>query len=232
MGFHRGPKIITDGLVLHLDAANPKSYPGSGTTWSNLSGNDNDGTLVNGPTFDSGNLGNVIFDGVDDRVKIDTTPVQNFPFTIECIASTINDEVFRITSGDFGGSYGFLEIALTTTGVGLKYGDGEGQGSRNRKSFSISSTNIKPNKPNFINVRCLDIDTIQVNVNQVNEGTATFISGTGDSVDFSKDLYLGAGSYNFKHTEGKLYNIKIYNKTLTQEEVLQNYNATKSRFGL
>ena len=63
-----GPDIITDGLVLYLDAANTKSYIGSGTTWKDLSGNSNDGTLTNGPTFDSGNSGSIVFDGVDDFV--------------------------------------------------------------------------------------------------------------------------------------------------------------------
>ena len=60
--------IVTDGLVLALDAANAKSYPGSGTTWSDLSGNRNTGTLTNGPTFNSGNGGGIVFDGVDDYV--------------------------------------------------------------------------------------------------------------------------------------------------------------------
>jgi hypothetical protein len=61
-----GPNIVTDGLVLALDAANTKSYPGSGTVWKDLSGNGNNGTLINGPTFDTGNLGSIEFDGVDD----------------------------------------------------------------------------------------------------------------------------------------------------------------------
>jgi hypothetical protein len=55
MGFFRGPKIVTDGLILALDAASPRSYPGTGTTWYDLSGQGNNGTLVNGPTFSSAN---------------------------------------------------------------------------------------------------------------------------------------------------------------------------------
>jgi len=60
------PKIVTDGLVLCLDAGNPKSYPGSGTTWTDLSGNSNNGTLVNGVGYNGSNLGSLSFDGVDD----------------------------------------------------------------------------------------------------------------------------------------------------------------------
>ena len=62
------PSIVTDGLVLCLDAANTKSYPGSGTTWTDISGKGYDGTLTNGPTFSSDNLGCIVFDGSNDRV--------------------------------------------------------------------------------------------------------------------------------------------------------------------
>ena len=68
------PKIVTDGLVLCLDAANPKSYPGSGTTWYDLSGNGNHGTLINGPTYNSDNKGSIVFDGIDDYVSF-TNPL-------------------------------------------------------------------------------------------------------------------------------------------------------------
>jgi hypothetical protein len=64
MAFNYSPKIIQDGLVLYLDAANTKSYPTTGTTWTDLSRSGNNGTLINGPTFNSGNGGSIVFDGV------------------------------------------------------------------------------------------------------------------------------------------------------------------------
>ena len=67
MAFAYSPKILTDGLVFAVDAANKKSYPGSGTTWTDLAGS-NDGTLTNGPTFNSGDGGSIVFDGTDDLV--------------------------------------------------------------------------------------------------------------------------------------------------------------------
>ena len=67
MGVTYNNRIVTDGLVLCLDAASKRSYPGTGTTWTDLVGSNN-GTLVNGPTFDAGNGGSVVFDGSDDRV--------------------------------------------------------------------------------------------------------------------------------------------------------------------
>ena len=72
-----GPNIVEDGLVLSLDAANTKSYPGSGTVWSDLSGNSNNGTLTNGPTFDSGNKGSIVFDGIDDSISVGHTALLN-----------------------------------------------------------------------------------------------------------------------------------------------------------
>ena len=62
--------IVTDGLVLHLDAGNPLSYPGSGTTWNDLSGNNNNGTMIGGVTYNSDNGGVMIFDGVDDCIDL------------------------------------------------------------------------------------------------------------------------------------------------------------------
>ena len=68
MAIFGGPNVIDNGLVLSLDAGNVKSYPGSGTIWYDKSGNNNNGTLTNGPTFSGGSI---VFDGVDDYV--DTT---------------------------------------------------------------------------------------------------------------------------------------------------------------
>ena len=63
-----GNRIVTDGLIFAVDAANPISYPGSGTTWNDLTLNKNNGTLINGPTFSSANAGSIVFDGVNDEV--------------------------------------------------------------------------------------------------------------------------------------------------------------------
>ena len=68
MGLAHSPRIVTDGLVLCLDAASKRSYPGAGTTWTDLKGGNN-GTLTNGPTFDADNGGSIVFDGSDDYVN-------------------------------------------------------------------------------------------------------------------------------------------------------------------
>src|SRR6056300_246225 len=73
-GFANNAPIVTDGLVFYVDAGNSNSYPGSGGTWTDLVGG-NDGTLTNGPTYNSGNGGSIVFDGVDDSVLADYIPV-------------------------------------------------------------------------------------------------------------------------------------------------------------
>ena len=83
MAFIHSPQIVTSGLVLSLDAGNTKSYPGTGTTWFDKSGNTYNGTLTNGPTFNTANLGSIVFDGVDDYVTCGTIPFTSNTFTIE-----------------------------------------------------------------------------------------------------------------------------------------------------
>ena len=70
MAFNYSPKIVTDGLVLYMDAANSKSYVSGSTTWNDISRSGNNGTLINGPTFNSSNGGSIVFDGTNDYVNL------------------------------------------------------------------------------------------------------------------------------------------------------------------
>lgn len=81
-----GYNVVTDGLVLSYDASNKKSYVSGSIMWNDLSGNRNTGSLVNGPTFDTNNLGSILFDGVDDRINL---PYLNYP-----TSSDITIEIF------------------------------------------------------------------------------------------------------------------------------------------
>jgi hypothetical protein len=101
MGLSHSPSIITQNLVLCLDAANSKSYPGSGTTWTDLSGNGNNGTLANGVGYNSGNGGSLVFDGVDDYVSLTSADLRfggsnsyTFDFFIKVPHSTTNQTIF------------------------------------------------------------------------------------------------------------------------------------------
>ena len=97
MGLAHSPRLVTDGLVLCVDAANTKSYPGSGTTWTDLSGKGNDGSLINGAAFDSGNNGSINIDGSNDRIDVAYSPTLAFSNGI--ISSEIWVYVDSLTTG-------------------------------------------------------------------------------------------------------------------------------------
>ena len=85
MSYHNGPRIVTDGLVIYVDAGNSKSYPGTGTSWYDISGSGNDGTLINDVGFNSDNGGSLVFDGVNDYVNCGSISSQ---FTANVTAET------------------------------------------------------------------------------------------------------------------------------------------------
>jgi hypothetical protein len=120
-----GPDIIESGLVLCLDAANKNSYRGSGTTWTDLSGNGNNGTLTNGPTFSAGNQGSIVFDGVDDYVEVSNASSLNAStqtISVWYNATTVPGRAATIVAKhDAIGSYNGYHM-YTGNGVEIKVG--------------------------------------------------------------------------------------------------------------
>ena len=234
-----GPQqIVTDGLVLHLDAANTKSYQSGSTTWNDLSGNRNNGTLVNGPTFSSGNGGSIVFDGVNDYIDLGTTSTFSFiqntgVFTICAWVRLTDFSTARFMLGNndgTGGRKGFnLGYRGTSGRLWLAMSDGGGAIlDLTRNNFFINSDWV------FVTV-VGNGTTCQFYRNGLIFGapsnTFTRLS-TGDSF-----RVLGLGRLNNytlsnSYWQGNITQTQIYNKTLTAEEILQNYNATKSRFNL
>jgi len=220
------PQIVTSGLVLALDAANKVSYPGTGTGWYDLSANIHSGSLKNGPTFSNTKNGVIVFDGVDDYVSIPNN--SNFNngnnITVEAwvlctdwstythpmiVAKGINVEWILWKSNDTGvvGKLGWrgLGTAYTTTSL-----------------------------PNNTWVQCVgSIGSAgqKVYLNGVLEstvGNTTFTSGN-INVTIATGLVTGSPS-NLLGANVAI--TRIYNRQLTDNQVLQNYNATKIRFGL
>ena len=111
MSAQTGPTIIKDGLVLALDAADLGSYPGAGTVWSDLSGNTNNGTLTNGPTFDANNGGSVVFDGVDDYALLGSSVTLGNTFTINTFVKLAGSNTNGVIIGtNANGSDNWLSI--------------------------------------------------------------------------------------------------------------------------
>jgi hypothetical protein len=224
MAFGRGPSIVKDGLVLYLDAANVKSYTGSGTTWGDLSGNDNNGTLVNGPTLVEGNLGSIEFDGVDDygnfgdNQMLNSTLNGNTNWSISYwVNPLVNGRI--LDRGNIGQDpTGALELNVQSV-------------SRNNTGGGSSSlsVNIIGTGWNYITVTRTSSLLFSWYLNGVFSNSSQLTA----SYDGSGIWKIGRRAANTSSIyQGKISKVQIYNRALTVEEILQNYNATKGRYGL
>jgi hypothetical protein len=246
MGIARGPKIVTSGLVLALDAADKLSYRGSGTTWRDLSGNNNTGTLTNGPTFNAGNMGSIVFDGIDDYSTYTPTPsiLQGNPnLTVmgfyKRTASFNNKGFWGIGGSNAGGTSQSIcnwnynntneitidswnESTFTTgqtyplnTWIGVAWRKIAGPTTRANCIVSIfNGTSITNYTSTGLTVLRAESAT-NLNINSIGGITLGSISV---NTDYCSSVNIGCHH--------------IYNRQLSDSEVLQNYNATKGRYGL
>jgi hypothetical protein len=223
---YTGPNIVTDGLVLALDAANPKSYTSGSTTWNDLSGNGNNSTLVNGPTFSSASNGSIVFNGTNNTATFAATInsvgmyQSNFSNEFWFKPNSINQGALLAADGSpvAGGSYA---VVLRSTSILVSF-YGEDQG------IALPSTNIWYHFINTYNYTTKS-SLMYVNGNLFSTLTRTF--DLGASVQNST-LKLGIYGFGGSYFSGSLANIKIYNRALSAEEIFQNYNGQKSRFNL
>ena len=216
MGLAHSPKIVTDGLVLCLDAADLKSYPGTGTTWKDRSGNVNNGTLINSPTFSNGMI---VFDGADEYVNVtDSSTLDGFSsVTFEAWVNPDNTAGYRrIYDKNYNNTYNF---SISNSSKFYIYING---------SYSMSSATVDNGQWNHI-VATYDNTSAIFYKNGIAVTTNSFSHGTVGSN--SDDLRIGT-NYNSNTSKfyGDIGSCKIYDKALTAAEVLQNYNALKSRF--
>jgi len=231
MGVSGGPDIIQDGLVLALDASDKLSYPGSGTTWTDISGNRNNGTLTNGPTFSSTNGGAIVFDGTDDYI-------QNSSFTLNPNTSGFTYESV-ITSTTINTSYPGYRMLVGMAGSGAFYGilvEADNRGYRldvpntsgNRIGVT-SNINIPASTITYVVWSWLSgVFKLYLNgVLQINSNQGAYTAPNMTAIRFGY-AYSGANYYWY----GNHYLVRMYNKVLSDTEILQNYNAQKSRFGL
>ena len=241
MAFNYSPKIITDGLVLYLDAANTRSYPTTGTIWSDLSRNNNNGTLINGPTFNSSNGGSIVFDGVNDYVDCGSSTNLNFGifnYTLNVwFRTNTNTRRTILSRFDYDGigviERGYYIDVLSTGKIRTAF---ETNGNNFRITDSLTSVNT--NSYFYVTAVRTNQTTISVYVNGTFETSNTLINGTPTNINtvtapFSVGLRSDYQTPTFtNYFVGSVANVKIYNKALSAQEVLQNFNATKSRFGL
>jgi hypothetical protein len=224
-----------------LDAGNTKSYPTSGTTWFDVSGNGYNGTLVNGPTFNTDNNGSIVFDGVNDymQANINTTELDGDP------SLTVDMFVRRRTGTNIGGNSGFWGIGGTGQGNSI-----EGWTPTANlihldvyDSTRLATSQFYPEGV-FIhicwtkngtgtettNVKCY-VNGVEVSLTKTRNATRTNQFNTSTN---GVGVCLGRINPNANqfHTPIDIGVFKVYNRALTAQEVFQNFNATKSRYGL
>ena len=241
MAFIHSPKIITDGLVLALDAGNTKSYPGSGTTWSDLSGNLNSGILTNGPTFNGANGGSIVFDGTNDYVNGSYPTALNSTqaFTLECVvtanasvaALATFQRIISYTSASFNIQLGLARSSTSgLTGIQERVFYVTRNVGSTAAHFTVA--NIPTGSIYHVVSTFNGISTHQMYLNgiaSVNNGaTSTTIASSVNANTF----FIGQRGDNAGYVSGSIYNVKVYNRALSANEVLQNFNATRGRFGV
>jgi formylglycine-generating enzyme required for sulfatase activity len=228
--------IVTDGLVLWLDAGITSSYPTSGTTWTDLSGNRNNGTLTNGPTYSSANGGSILFNSSNKKVII--------PYNSNINPSNVTISVWfkrnsTINYSHFAGlpafnsswtapyvSYG-IEFIGTTDQPSLVLGFSGG-------SFSYTTANASTSTAvglwvNVVGTFDGSFSRIYVNGQLITSNVETRTLFTTSANFVLGTETQGTNSYSFN---GNISNTQVYNRALSVGEVLQNFNALKSRFGL
>jgi len=205
--------IITRGLILHLDASAPSSYPGSGTTWSDLSSTANNGTLTNGPTFNSGNGGYIDFDGTDDRIELESIP------------SITTDATFCawVNGASLSGNRAIMsikDVLIQLAPDGIVYW------------FDVDTNNLLFSGVYSINT-WYHIVIAQSGTSISAYRNGAFVNAqTGGNIGSSYSNKQIGAYFGSRNWQGRIGSVQIYNRQLSAAEISQNFNVQRGRFGV
>ena len=245
------PKIITDGLVLCLDGKNKRSYPGTGTAWNDISeGFSNslvsrkpaeNATLVNGATFNSD--GYIVFDGTNDYASVGTN--LDAQFTNEevtvCAFAQIGADVSKNSLIAFFGSTGnntfswhafFLPCYRLSGSAGngveqLFWNNTSGweQGNANTTDFDQDTW--------YFFSWTISGRTLKFYVNDGYDGSATLANSTNGKFNPRNNrVWIGRAASSGEYINGVIGNLLVYNRALEHQEIIDNFNATRKRYGV
>jgi hypothetical protein len=238
MAFANGGRIVTDGLVLSLDAADQNSYPGSGTVWNDLSGNNNTGSLTNGPTFSGANGGSLVFNGSNQYANLGNPNSLNIPgsITIESwvYPTDITTGVVKGIASRWENNSKSYKIAILNS-TSKFYIDVSNAGTediylQSTQNATINTwyhvvgtyiSGVSPSLNIYVNAQLSNGVLIGTIPQSLFSGASLFLVGT--------DATVASGGNFFT---GRIAETRVYNRALSATEVLQNYNAQKSRFNL
>lgn len=223
MSANAGVNIIESDLVVYLDAANYRSYPGSGTSWNDLSDRNNNGALTNGPTYSSANGGYIALDGVNDCVLVNSNAsiLSNTAYTklAWCYFTSFSTGNNIISGGNLSNNHAlFLQTSNRIYA-----------GHNGSWSTVQSNSTLSLNTWYYIGVTFSSTSGWIIYLNGIADGTSAsttqFTAGQGE-------ILLGAYGTGTNVLTGRMANGLVYNRVLTAAEILQNFNATRSRFGV
>jgi hypothetical protein len=227
--FTFGPNVVEDNMVLYLDAGNPMSYPGNGTTWTDISSNGSNATLLNGPTFSSNNCGVIIFDSTNDMATIPYNSNFNLCSILNWTISVwirLND-----TTGSFNSIISQWQQVFSGDAWILNHSNGTvgfiwAPFSVNNNMFASNTPLIVGNWTIVVLVKSGSDFSLYQNTNLV----GSFNNSGTKSVTYQVEMgrYGGSGSYI-----GAQYStVMIQHKALSISEIKQNYDSMKGRYGL
>jgi len=234
MALVHSPKIVTDNLVLCLDAGNTKSYPGTGTTWTDISGNGFNGTIYGSPSFSSDNGGSFVCDASDDDIVLPTSlnssayefyAAANYYYTVSCwfkpdVSDSSKNTIFSKAGGM--GAAGNLWVAYQGTNLGTSI-----RGSYDADSILDGTLTSEWHEV----VIAWDGSTCSAYFDGIFASNPSVGSASIQTVDFTIAGHGGGGGTG-ELFKGNISLCRVYNKGLTAAEVKQNFDAHKGRFGL
>jgi hypothetical protein len=243
---HNTNPIVLNGLLLALDAANPKSYSGIGTNLTNLGSRGNNGTLVNGVGYTSDNGGSFSFDGSDDYINTEFTYQNSSDFTMSCwMKTSITNQkcgIMGIRNASSGANWYFAQVFIAgdlnsgTSGDNIvfnNYYGGGGGGVKINRTVFVDTVNVTDGNWRYIVVNSNStVSNVYINATLVGISTVTASPSRVGPAPF---LIGATGNYPSAPLAGYYYNGQIsnvcfYNRELSANEISQNYNTLKGRY--
>ena len=220
MGLDHSPLIVTDGLILYLDAGNIRSYSGTGNTSYDIGGLGNTSALTNGVSYLSSNLGTFSFDGTNDYILVNSQAniLSKSAYTkIAYIYISNFSTANNIISGGFSGQHAFW---MSST-------DKLHAGHNGAWNTVVGATSLSLNTWYFAAVTYSDSTGWKLYLNGREDGTSA------STTTFNGNQEISIGSYSTANNfTGRIASVQVYNRALSAAEIVQNYNATKRRYGL
>jgi hypothetical protein len=215
--------------VFYLDASSPSSYfsPISSTIWKDISGNRITGSLINGPTFNSANEGNFVFDGADDYVSVNGSVTTSTATFISWIKR-------NGTQGQYDGILFSRSTVVITDATGINFNTSNQLGYHWNGTTSTYLWNSGLTIPDSTWCMCavaVSTSSATAYLGQ-SSGITTSTNNVSHTSSTLSNILVARDSFESRYFNGNIAIAQIYNRALSAQEVLQNYNATKTRFGL